>query len=88
MDWKEVLISGLMPVFKAAAKEQLKEGLKKLKEKHKPEVYAPALQGIYSGFKLLHEVALQTKTKIDDGVVDAISEAISEFCSDEGIVLV
>lgn len=87
MNIHELLVSTLMPVIKSVGKAQLKDIFAKWKEHNGPEVYVPALKGIHAGFKLLHEVALKTATKIDDGIVDTVTEAIEEFAAAEGIEL-
>ena len=42
---------------------------------------------IQASFSLLKEVAVKTRTKLDDGIVDLVLEAVSESAEENGIVL-
>jgi len=83
----EVLVSVLMPAIKSVGKAELKEVLSGIKQHNTPELYKNTLQGMYSDFLLLREGALKTKSKIDDGIVDVVLEAVQESAAADNIVL-
>ncbi len=83
----EVLVSVLMPAIKTVGKAELKEVLAGIKQHNTPELYKNTLQGMYSDFLLLREGALKTKSKIDDGIVDVVIEAVQESAAADSIVL-
>ena len=74
----EILVSAILPAVKAVGKLEMEIALSGIKEKNGMEVYVNTLYGIYSGFSLLKEAAFKTKTRIDDGIVDMIIEAVRE----------
>jgi len=83
----EILVSVLMPAIKSVGKSELKEVLSGIKAHNTPDVYKNTLQGLYSDFSLLKEVAVKTKTNIDDGIVDVVLEAVQETATSDNIVL-
>lgn len=87
MDFKEILVATLLPAIKAVGKIQLSEIFAKVKLNNKPDVYANTLKGIHSSFSLLKEVALKSKTKIDDGIIDLVLESVQEAAEEDGITL-
>ena len=84
---KEIIVETVFPIVKAVGKIEMKDVLAGIKAHNKPEVYHNTLQGLFSNFSLLKEAALQSKTKIDDGIIDLVLEAVTESASADGIVL-
>ena len=84
---KEIIASTVFPIVKAVGKVEMKEVLSGIKEHNTPEIYHNTLQGVYSSFSLLKEAAVKTKTKIDDGIIDLVLEAVEENADADGIVL-
>lgn len=85
---KEVLIEALIPVIKAVGKKEMQSLLSGIKANNSDIVYKKILQSIYSDFSLLKEVALKSKTKIDDGILDLVLEAITEHAAPDGIEMI
>ena len=83
----EIIVSTVFPIVKAVGKVELKDVLSGVKLHNTPEVYRNTLQGLFSDFSLLKEVALKSKTKIDDGIIDLVLEAVVESAAVDGIVL-
>jgi len=59
-----------------------------IKEHNSGEIYLHTLQGLHSNFSLLREVAIKSRSKIDDGIIDLVLEAVEESAGVEGITLV
>lgn len=87
LDLKELLLAGIMPVLKSVGKAEILDVLAKVQSNNTPQMYEQTLKAIHSSFSLLKEVTVKTKTKIDDGIVDLILEAVEEAASDAGIDL-
>lgn len=87
INFNEILVTLILPAIKAVGKVQLKEVLSKIQEYNSPAVYANTLKSINSSFGLLKEVALKSKTKVDDGIIDTILEAVQEAAAEDGIIL-
>jgi hypothetical protein len=84
---KEIIVATIIPMVKEVGKLELKDVLSQIKAHNTPELYHNTLQGLYSDFSLLKEVTVKTKTKIDDGLVDLVLEAVTETAAADGIVL-
>lgn len=87
MNFQEILVNAVLPMVKSVGKAQLIEILGKIKENNTPEVFENTLKSVYSSFKLLKEVTIKTKTKIDDSIVDLVIEAVEESALEAGIEL-
>lgn len=87
MDFKEILVSAALPMVKAVGKAELSELLETIQKNNTPEMYGNTLTAVYSSFSLLHEVAVKTKTKIDDGLIDFVLETVVEKAQEAGINL-
>jgi len=84
---KEVIVAAVLPAIKAVGKIEMEGVLSGIKEHNTPEIYKNTLQGLHSDFSLLKEAALKTKSKIDDGIVDLLLEAVKETADADGIIL-
>jgi len=84
----EIIVSTVFPIVKAVGKAEMKEVLSGIKLHNTQEVYYMTLHGIYSDFCLLKEMAVKTKTMVDDGIVDLVLEAVQETAAAEGILLI
>lgn len=84
---KEIIVEVFLPAIKRVGKIEIENVLTAIEKNNTPEIYHNTLQGLYSNFSLLSEVAHKTKTKIDDGIIDLILEAVKESAEDRGIVL-
>jgi len=85
--FQEVLVSAILPAIKEVGKAELTQVFAGIKEHNTAEVYKNTLQGLHSDFALLKDAAIKTKTKIDDGLVDLVLEAVQEKAEADGIVL-
>jgi len=84
---KEIIVASVLPAFKAIGKVEMEAVLSGIKEHNTPEIYQNTLQGLHSNFLLLKEVAIKTKTKIDDGIIDLVLEAVKDSADAGGIIL-
>lgn len=84
---KEAIVEAIMPVIKTAGKIEMGHVLSNIKEHNNDETYKNVLHGIYCNFLLLKEAALKTKTKIDEGIIDLVLEAVIEKAETDKIVL-
>ena len=84
---KEVLVAAMLPAIKAVGKAELEEVFSGIKSHNDFEIYKTTLQGLYSNFSLLKQVANKTKTIVDDGIIDLVLEAVKESADAGGIVL-
>jgi hypothetical protein len=84
---KEIIVATIIPMVKEVGKLEMIDVLSQIKVHNTPELYHNTLQGLYSNFSLLKEVTVKTKTKIDDGIIDLILEAVTETAATDGIVL-
>jgi len=74
----EILASSILPAVKAIGKLEMEMVLSGIKERNGMEAYVNTLYEIYSGFSLLKESAIKTRTRIDDGKVELVLEAAKE----------
>ncbi len=84
---KEVLIEAMLPAIKAVGKAEMKAVLSGIKDHNTAELYQTTLQGLHSNFSLLKQVAYKSKTKVDDGIIDLVLEAVKESAEDGSITL-
>jgi hypothetical protein len=84
---KEAIIEAVLPIIKASGKAEINTVLSSIKIRNKKEVYKNTLQGLYSCFSLMKEAADQTKTRIDDGIIDIILEVVMEKAKEDDVVL-
>lgn len=84
---KEAIVEAIMPVIKTAGKIEMENVLSSIKENNNNETYKNVLQGIHSNFSLLKIAALKTKTKIDEGIIDLVLEAVNEKAETDNIIL-
>ena len=84
---REIIVAAVLPAIKTAGKLEMENVLSGIKANNTPEVYKNTLQGLYSNFSLLKEVAIKTKSKFDDGIVDLVLEAVEVSASSSGISL-
>lgn len=84
---KTMLVEAVLPAIKAVGKTEMEMVLTGIKQHHTPEVYQNTLRGLYSNFSILKVASLNTKTRIDDGLIDLVLEAVTESAGADGIVL-
>lgn len=84
---QELLVSIVLPAFKEVAKTQFKDVLSKIQEHNTPEVYQNTLKSLNSSFLLLNDVAVKSKTKIDDAVIDVVLDAVQESAAEDSVDL-
>ena len=84
---KETIVEAILPVIKVVGKIQMTNVLSGIKDHNTPEIYRTTLIGIHANFSLLKEASSRSKTKIDDGIVDLVLEAVMEKATADGIVL-
>ena len=82
---KTVLVEAVLPVIKAVGKAEIEVALSGIKEHNTTEMYRTTLQGLHSNFVLLKEAANKTKSKIDDGIIELVLEAVAENAAADGI---
>jgi len=75
---KELIVAGVLPVIKEVGKIEMKQVLEGIKKHNEPSVYKNTLVSLHANFLLLREAAIQSKTNIDDGIIDLILEAVIE----------
>ena len=84
---KEIIVEAVLPTIKAVGKIEMEGVLLNIKKHNTAEVYRNTLQGLYSDFSLLKKAAIKSATKIDDGIVDLVLEAVKESADASRIVL-
>jgi hypothetical protein len=84
---KELIVEAVLPVIRAVGKAEMEILLSGVKDHNTDEVYKKILRGVHADFSLLKEAALKSKTKIDDGIVDLVLEAVMDRADADGIVL-
>ena len=84
---KETIVEAILPTIKLVGKIQMTNVLSGIKEHNSPEIYRTTLIGIHANFSLLKEATSRSKTKIDDGIVDLVLEAVMEKATADGIIL-
>ena len=84
---QEILVKAVLPIVKAVGKVEMEHVLWGVKENNSMETYRNTLQGLHSDFSLLKEIALKSETRIDDGIIDLVLEAVKETAEADGITL-
>jgi hypothetical protein len=84
---KTLIAEAVIPIVKAVGKVEMEIVLSGIKEHNTAKLYQNTLQGLYSNFSLLKEAAVKTKSKIDDGIVDLVLEAVKDCADADGLVL-
>lgn len=87
MDLKEILVAAILPAVDAVISSKISDVLDKVKEHNTAEVYEQGVRGIHAGFKLLATVTNQTKTKIDDNIVETILATVADHATANGVIL-
>lgn len=81
----EFLINSLAPMISQIGQTKLIEVLQKLHDKN-PEQYEATIRGGHTFIKPLVKLVADTKGKLDDGLVDAIDEAITISAESNGVI--
>jgi hypothetical protein len=84
---KEIIVASVLPAIREVGKIEMKQVLAGVREHNKTETYQNVIKGLYANFSLLKEAASNSKTKIDDSIVDLILAAVKESADIDGIVL-
>ena len=84
---KKIIVEAVLPAFKTIGKIEMTNVLSSIRQHNTSETYRNTLQGLYSNFSLLKEVASKSKTKIDDGIVNLVLEAVTESAEADGVIL-
>ncbi|HEV8285675.1 MAG TPA: hypothetical protein VGQ09_15280 [Chitinophagaceae bacterium] len=83
----DVIVAAVLPIIKGVGKLEMQNVLLGIKEHNAPEIFKNTLQGLHSNFSLLKEVAIKTRSNLDDGIIDLVLEAVKESADTEGIAL-
>ena len=87
----EIIVASVLPTIKAVGKIEGKiemdNVLSGIKANNTIEMYRNTIQGLHSDFSLLKDIAVRTKTKTDDGIIDLILEVVKENAVADGIIL-
>ena len=84
---REIIVASFLPAIKEVGKIEMEAVLSGIREHNAPEIYQTTLRGLHSNFSLLKEVAVKTKTQVDDGIIDLVLEAVKDSADAGGIVL-
>ena len=84
---KEIIVASLLPAIKEVGKLEMKEVLSGIKEHNESEIYKNTLQGLHSNFSLLRKAAIETRTIVDDGIIELVLEAVRESAEADDITL-
>ena len=84
---KELLIEVMLRAIKVAGKAEMQAALLGIKGNNNEEIYQNTLQGLYSSFLLLKQAANKTISKVDDGIIDLVLEAVKENAKSGRIIL-
>ncbi|MEO5562371.1 MAG: hypothetical protein ABIR18_03025 [Chitinophagaceae bacterium] len=84
---KEIIVAAVLPAIKAVGKIEMEQVLSNIKKNNSEEIYLHTLKGLYADFSLLKEAAIKTKTKIDDGIIDLVLEAVKDSADADEIAL-
>lgn len=82
----ELLLAALAPVLQSVATAKLGELFTKLHE-HDEEGHSATLRSMYIGVGQLQRLTDESKTKLDDAIVDALKEAIEESAEEFDVEL-
>jgi hypothetical protein len=84
---KEIIVASVLPAIKEVGKMEMKEVLSGIKEHNESEIYKNTLCGLHSNFSLLRKAAIETRTIVDDGIVELVLEAVRECAEADNIIL-
>jgi hypothetical protein len=84
---REIIVASLLPAIKEVGKLEMKEVLSGIKEHNEPEIYGNTLRGLHSNFSLLRKAAIETRTVVDDGIIELVLEAVRESAEADDINL-
>ena len=82
-----MIVNAVLPAIKIVGKIEMKSVLSGVKQHNRTEIYQNTLKGLYASFSLLKEVASKTNTRVDDGIIDLVLEAVKESAELDEIVL-
>lgn len=84
---KELIVAGVLPVIKEVGKIEMKQVLEGIRKHNDPSIYKNTLVSLHANFLLLRQAAIQSKTNVDDGIIDLILEAVTENAEANELVL-
>jgi hypothetical protein len=84
---KEVIVASVLPIIREVGKIEMKQVLESIRVHNELSVYKNTLVGLHANFSLLRKAAVQSKTNIDDGIVDLILEAVKENAEANKLIL-
>jgi len=84
---KELIVASVLPVLKEVGKIEMKQVLEGIRKNNDPSVYKNTLMSLQANFLLLRQAAIQSKTNIDDGIIDLILETVTENAEANELIL-
>jgi len=84
---KEVIVASVLPIIREVGKIEMKQVLESIRKHNESSVYKNTLVSLHANFLLLRKAAVQSKTNIDDGIVDLILEAVRENAEVNNLIL-
>lgn len=84
---REKIVAAILPAIKAVGKIEMETVLLGIKRNNTPEIYNNTLRGLHANFSLLKTAAIKTSTRVDDGIIDLVLEAVKDTAEADGIVL-
>jgi hypothetical protein len=84
---KEVIVASVLPIIREVGKIEMKQVLESIREHNELSIYKNTLVSLHANFSLLRKAAVQSKTSIDDGIVDLILEAVKENADANKLIL-
>jgi hypothetical protein len=87
MEVHEILLSAILPAIKSVSQLEIEMALSEVKERKGMEAYVNTVYGIYSGFAFLKETTIRTKTRVNDGILDLVLEAVMKSAMANNISL-
>lgn len=84
---KEILIATLLPAIKSVGIMELTTVLNKIRESKKAPEFEDILKSLHGSFSILLFYAKKTKTKIDDGLIQTVLEAVENVAEENDIEL-
>jgi hypothetical protein len=85
--FQEIMVSAMLGTVQQVGKAYLVDTLNKIKQNNTPEVFQNTLKSVNGSFKLLKEITVKTKTKIDDGFINMVLDAVTEVAEENEIPL-
>ena len=84
---KEAIVASVLPTIKEIGKLEIENVFTGIKANNSAEFYKNTLLELHANFSVLKDVAVKTSTKIDDGIIDLVLEAVRENAKSGGIIL-